>query len=298
MAPWSIIPFVLAPLALAAAIAASALIRLNRGKPLVPRVPAHAAFSERSCSARSLRNIVTRLGGASNCITVTICDGRLRISPQFPFTLMFLPEIYDLDIDVPISAVVGVEATRQWHGRSLRLSFRSGERAPIELRLDDEQGFVGQLGLGAPAAGARPLAAPGRNGGWRRWRKGIGRAFLLLWGMMALTVSISGLADDYRYRRDGIATDAVFIPPPAGSPRGKNGTIAYQVDGRAYLQVSWRGEGLHRVGERARILYLRDHPERAREASELGFDLLWLCLGVGALALTALGPRVRRLLGY
>ena len=289
----SIAIFALPMMAMAALIAASALLRLNRGKVLVPRVPADAAFSEWSCSARSLRNILTRFGGASNCISVLICDGRLRITPQFPFTLMFLPEIYDLDVDVPISAVVGVEATRWWRRDVLRLTFRTNEHSPVELQLDVEQGFVRQLGLSAPAPGSRPLKAPGQSGGWRRWRKSGGLALLLLWGLMALTVSISGLADDYRYRRDGDKTDGVFVRPPSGISR-KNGVIVYQVGGRTYQKDSWRGEGLFRVGESARILYLRDRPEFAREASELGFNLLWLCFGGGALSLAILVHRTRR----
>src|SRR5688500_18299687 len=93
----SAVPWYFAFAWLLTVVAVSVLYRLTRGKPLLrPRVP-DALFSQNWCSGRSLRNVVTRLGGASGCLWVTVTRDELLVGSHFPFTLMFLPEIYGLE---------------------------------------------------------------------------------------------------------------------------------------------------------------------------------------------------------
>jgi hypothetical protein len=86
-------------------IATSIVYRRKAHKPLFPRVPNDAVFAETRLSGRSLRNWVTRIGGASNCLLVYVSDSALTIVPMFPFNLMFLPEVYGLETTVPARAV-------------------------------------------------------------------------------------------------------------------------------------------------------------------------------------------------
>lgn len=82
---------------LSAWIVGSIIYRQRTGKPLFPRVPDNAVFAEAWRSGRSLKNLLTRVGGARNCLLVYVADGAVTIVPVFPFNLMFLPEIYGLE---------------------------------------------------------------------------------------------------------------------------------------------------------------------------------------------------------
>jgi len=90
---------------IAAWIAASIFYRRVSDKPLIPRAPTNATFKESWISGRSLKNILTRIGGARHCLLVYVADDRLTIVPCFPFDLMFLPEIYGLEITAPLRTV-------------------------------------------------------------------------------------------------------------------------------------------------------------------------------------------------
>jgi hypothetical protein len=53
-------------------------------------------FVERWASARPGSGLVARLSTARNCMQVQVTATELRIHPHFPFTLGFMPELYDL----------------------------------------------------------------------------------------------------------------------------------------------------------------------------------------------------------
>ena len=59
---------------------------------------------------------------------------------------MFLPESYGLDLRDPITQIGNVESLQHFWGRTLRVSFHSGDLAPIELKLHDERRFIDSLG--------------------------------------------------------------------------------------------------------------------------------------------------------
>jgi len=49
-----------------------------------------------------------------------------------------------------------------------------------------------------------------------------------------------------------------------------------------------------KLGKTARLFYLPDKPEDAREAAHLPFDLMWLFLGMAALTLSFFGGRIAK----
>ncbi|MBS0410209.1 MAG: hypothetical protein JSR86_09865 [Proteobacteria bacterium] len=129
-------------------IAASVVYRKRRGKPIFPRPPNDAIFVERTASGASRKNLLTRIGGASNCLVVAVCPDRVVISTWFPFSLMFLPEIYDLEFDIPLQAIRQVRETRLMVLlRSFLLTFAlpDGRERTIHLRLRNPDAFLAAL---------------------------------------------------------------------------------------------------------------------------------------------------------
>lgn len=90
---------------IALVVLVSVLYRRRSNKAIFPRASDNAVFVENWCSGNSQRNILTRLGGARNCLLVYIEDQQLHIVPHFPFNLLFLPEIYGLEATADLSRV-------------------------------------------------------------------------------------------------------------------------------------------------------------------------------------------------
>ena len=120
-----------------AVVLASIVYRRATGKSIRPTVPSNSRFSETWTSGRSLQNLITRLGGARNCLIVAVTPTSLEVHPQFPFTLMFLPEIYGLDWDIPLTKVRAVRTERGLFGDRDIVEFVTdeGRTERLELRL-------------------------------------------------------------------------------------------------------------------------------------------------------------------
>jgi hypothetical protein len=110
----------------------SVVIRKARDKPIVPKVPQNALYAERSASG----------GMASNCLIVAVTPDALVVTPRFPFNLMFLPEIYGMEHNVPRSTITQVSAARSW-GSNVTISRREGR--DLKLKVRDPAGFVAAL---------------------------------------------------------------------------------------------------------------------------------------------------------
>lgn len=296
MGPQIVFNILIAFLWIASWIIASAWYRRANGKPIFPRVPADAVFYEHWCSGRSLRNWLTRIGGARNCLIVYIRANELTVTPKFPFTLMFLPEIYGMDVSTPLALIAFVEPTRGPLGHALRIVFAKGGPLPMELRLHGEDDFIRCLGNDLAVSGNAIRSTPQKP---RKNRRMIAlRGFLAVWGAFALVAAFSGLLDDFRFRRNGIDTTGVFEGHSGTvGDRYDMGILTYFVDGERYSLTSFRGPGLYKIGEEERIYYLRSKPEDAREAYYLIFDLIWLGLGALTLVLSAFMGRIMRRLG-
>lgn len=130
-------------------ILASIGYRIRSGKPIFVQPDGRAQFAERWTSGHSNRSLLTKLGGARNCLCVTVTDRELRIQPHFPFSLMFLPEIYGLDLRIPRASIRSVERRRWALSTGLCVSFAGpGARASsVQFYLRDEPGFLQAIGF-------------------------------------------------------------------------------------------------------------------------------------------------------
>lgn len=274
-------------------IAASIWFRRTNGKAIIPQKPSNAIFCEDWCSGRSLRNGLTRIGGARNCLLIYVSGGELVVTPRFPFTLMFLPEIYGLDLRVSTAAIASVEPTQHFWGRGLRVSFHSPDLSPIVLRIHDERRFIESLGRPALVWEGRAIAAPDKPR--RSYRFVFFRVFMAIWGAGALAAAFSELPEDYRFRRQGIETTGVFDGHTGViGDRNDTGVLSYSVGGQRYHLTSLQGNGIYKLGGTATLFYLPNRPEDAREASYLPFDLMWLFLGIVALTLSIFGKSIAK----
>jgi hypothetical protein len=271
----------------------SILYRLRSGKQLFPRVPANATFSEAWTSGRSLKSVLSRIGGARNCLLVYIAGGTLTVTPIFPFNLMFLPEIFGLEFSVPVTKI-GVQQLDGIFGKRLRISTEGSSREQIELSLRDPLGFQRAIAaknnaLGDSLGDVRPREH--KTG----WRFAFFRGFAIIWGLGVLAAMIGELKTDLQFRKDGKATTATMIghTGQAGS-KNDSGILQYFVAGRPYEIVSLQGSGIYTIGDTASVRYMPSNPALGREDGHLIFDIIFTVAGVCMLALGLTLGRLRR----
>jgi len=122
-----------------------------QGRAVRPKLPAEALFAEGGASGHSLRNVVTRLGGASRVLLVWVTKREFVVEVIFPFNVFMYENPYDLEHRVPIEALTNVEL----EGRNaVRVSFNDSEQQSHTLRLFVRQpdSLVSVLkSLGAPS---------------------------------------------------------------------------------------------------------------------------------------------------
>lgn len=112
----------------------SVWFRRTRGKAIITKIPATALYSERSASATM----------ASNCLIVAVTPDALIVTPRFPFNLMFLPEVYGLEHDIPLSTISDASAARAWWGGNVSVSYGEQPRR-LRLKVRDPAAFVDAL---------------------------------------------------------------------------------------------------------------------------------------------------------
>ncbi len=269
---------------IAAVILISVLYRRRSGKPIFPRAPATATFAEAWASGRSLKSVLTRIGGARNCLLIYIADGMLTVVPVFPFNLMFLAEIYGLELTVPINKI-GVEQIDGLLGKRLRISIEGSTQQQIELSLRDPLRFQEAIAAKNNVVGD-PTGALNTRERKTTWRLGFFRVFAIIWGVGVLVVMIGELKTDLQFREDGIVATATMIghTGQAGS-RNDSGILQYFVAGRPYTIISLRGSGIYKIGDTAQVRYMPNNPASGREDGHLTFDILFIVAGVCALTL-------------
>lgn len=126
-------------------LAFGALRRIQAGDALFPRKPDRAAFHQSMASGRNLRGFLSRLGGANNCLVVTVVDGRLKTDLIFPFNLAPPFNFYGIRIDVRLSEIRSIErrhrlltgdvVTAKW-GDDEGYEFKVGNPAALIQALD------------------------------------------------------------------------------------------------------------------------------------------------------------------
>jgi hypothetical protein len=135
-------------------IGLSIVLRVMSSRPIFPSLPRDALFKASWASGRSYKNFLTQFGGANNCLLVGVTRDELIVTPFFPFNLMFLPEVYDLEHRIPTSAILGVEPLKRWFRDVIVVRFRrdDGREGALELRLTNPAAFTAALAMGLPPA--------------------------------------------------------------------------------------------------------------------------------------------------
>lgn len=129
-------------------VAASVAYRRSRGKDIFPGRPEGAVYYDGMGSGCSRKNWLTWIGGARNCLRVAVTKERLTVTPFFPFNMMFLPEIYDLDHDIPLGSIRGVKERRVLFWTTIRIDYddpAAGIRS-IELLVKKRDDLIKAIG--------------------------------------------------------------------------------------------------------------------------------------------------------
>lgn len=129
----------------------SILYRARKARQF-PSIPEGTVkFREKWVSGRSLKNLFTRYGGARNVLNVMVGRGYLVIRPVFPFNLMFIPEITDLEHIVPIARILEVKEIQSLgkDGIIIRFQNESRRESAVELYLRNPASFLEAVGNGA-----------------------------------------------------------------------------------------------------------------------------------------------------
>jgi|GEM_PF-870904 len=115
--------------------------RKRRGLVLPKITDSNAVFTERFASGASDKSWLTRLGGASNCLTVIVNQSHVAITTFFPFTAF--AGIYDLEHLIPISNITGLFPK----GKFIEVEFKKndGTRCKLFLRLRNDADFIQAL---------------------------------------------------------------------------------------------------------------------------------------------------------
>ncbi|HVZ28826.1 MAG TPA: hypothetical protein VG839_00425 [Asticcacaulis sp.] len=124
----------------------SVFYRRSRRKPIFPALPHNARFARARLSGFSDKNLMSRIGGAKNCLLVAVTDTTLSIVPSFPFNLLFLPEIYDLEHNIPLGNVISATKKPGLLGSLVNITFQThGEKRRVQLRLRKADELIAAL---------------------------------------------------------------------------------------------------------------------------------------------------------
>ena len=125
-------------------ILASVVYRVSRGKTVIPFRPKDTLFCEGWASGHSNRSLLTKLGGARNCLLVAVTPDALVIQPRFPLNLMFLPEIYDLEHRIIGPNIRRIGRRKSIFGEGIDIQFidAGGEERSVTLYLRSPEDFL------------------------------------------------------------------------------------------------------------------------------------------------------------
>lgn len=122
---------------------ASMIYRRVCGKPVFWPPMIDAMFVESWTSGSGAANAIARLGGANNCLRVSLNRRRFQAAPHLPCSALFLPEVFGLEIDLPVARPLSPERKRRWWTQVLDVGYRDdrGRVRTLSLRLRDAEGF-------------------------------------------------------------------------------------------------------------------------------------------------------------
>jgi hypothetical protein len=107
----------------------------------------HVRFHERAASGCSQKNIFTRLGGARNCLRVTVTDTEVWIRPFFPVSV--LAQYFDLEHRIVRTSITRVQPSQSAFAQSILLDYRDdrGQLHRLSLILHSPNEFRRALDL-------------------------------------------------------------------------------------------------------------------------------------------------------
>jgi hypothetical protein len=115
--------------------AASVAYRLVAGKAIFASANGDAVFVERWSSGRAGAGLLAKLSAGRNCLQVQITPTELIVTPHFPFTLGFLPEIYDFDARVKLQDVQSAVLLGGAFVQAVEVIYRNGADESCTLQL-------------------------------------------------------------------------------------------------------------------------------------------------------------------
>ncbi len=104
-----------------------------------------AVYQENWGSGRSLNTLWGRIGGASNCLIVAVTRDTLTVTPRFPFNLMFLPEVYGLELTAPLARVRVENPAAGLLKLRVIVVVDGADSTRMELKLRDRASFLAAL---------------------------------------------------------------------------------------------------------------------------------------------------------
>jgi len=135
---------------LALVVGASITYRKSRGKTIYPLRPEGAIFHEGWTSGYSNRDLLTKMWGARNCLMVSVLKDELIIQPHFPFNLMFLPEVCDLDYRISRANIRSIKPSRFFYfWKIITIDFvdSQGKDHSMSLALRKRDDFLRVMGI-------------------------------------------------------------------------------------------------------------------------------------------------------
>jgi hypothetical protein len=128
-------------------VLASICYRAWKGKNRLSIAPFDLTFSEKWVSGFSHKSFLTRLGARASCLTVELSRNALVVRPMFPFNLLFLPEVYDLEHFIRRDEIKCIQPGAEQDGKGrIVIEFESaGREKRIELMLKNRQEFLRAL---------------------------------------------------------------------------------------------------------------------------------------------------------
>jgi hypothetical protein len=105
-----------------------------------------AIYQEWFASGYSMKNLLTRLGGARNVLRLVVTRDVLWVTSWFPFSL--ITPVYDLEHVIPLDQITSVEVKRGFFIRGVQVSYADsfGKLHSLKLVPKDEPAFIKALG--------------------------------------------------------------------------------------------------------------------------------------------------------
>ena len=108
---------------------------------------ADVVFQEWFASGCSQKNIITKIGGASNCLRLVVTESFLWVTSWFPFSL--IAPFYDMEHVIPLRSIASVRQDRFFGRLTFIVTFTANNGASHSLRLapKNPEAFTQSLGV-------------------------------------------------------------------------------------------------------------------------------------------------------